>query len=368
MPDPRIEKLAGVLVHYSLGVKKDEWVRIAGSYLAEELIRAACDEILAAGAHPSITVSLPDIQYSFFRNAGDDQLTFLDPAEKLAIEKADKFLFIMGGWNTKELTRIDPHRMVLSQNARRPMMKTLMRRTAAGKASWCGTAFPTQSAAQDAEMSLSEYRDFVFSAGLIDSRDPVAEWRKMSVRQSGIAAALGRLKKIRIAGGDTDLTLDVTGRTWVNCDGKLNFPDGEVFTSPVENSAEGVIRYAFPAVYRGREVSDVRLVFRKGRVVEARAEKGEDFLNAMLDADAGARRIGEFAFGTNPAVTTFTRSILFDEKIGGTVHIALGDSLPGTGGRNRSSLHWDMICDTRKGFVVYGDGKPIHRNGKFLIG
>ncbi len=368
MPDPRVQKLARVLVHYSLGVKEGEWVRVNGSYLAEELILAAHDEILAAGAHPSVNTGLPEMQYRMLRNASDDQLKFLDPAEKLIFEKADKHLFVMGGWNTKELTRIDPVRMVLVQNARRPLMKTLMKRTASGEASWCGTAFPTQSAAQDAEMSLPEYRDFVFSAGLVDSRDPVAEWKKLSARQAKIAAALGRISNVRIVGDETDLTLSVKGRTWVNCDGRLNFPDGEVFTSPVENSAEGTIRYAFPAVYRGREVTNVRLVFRKGRAVEARADKGEDFLNAMLDSDAGARRIGELAFGTNPAITTFTRSILFDEKIGGTVHIALGDSLPGTGGKNRSSLHWDMICDTRRGFVIYGDGKPIHRNGRFLIG
>jgi aminopeptidase len=178
---------------------------------------------------------------------------------------------------------------------------------------------------------------------------------------------VGKLKTIRIVGLDTDLSFNVAGRKWINCDGHENFPDGEIFTGPIENSAEGKIRYTFPAVYGGKEVQDVRLTFKKGKVVEARAEKGEKFLHAMLDSDAGARYVGELAFGMNYGIRNFTKNTLFDEKIGGTLHIAVGASLPESGGKNKSSLHWDMVCDTRKGFVVYGDGKPVMKDGKWRL-
>jgi aminopeptidase len=215
-------------------------------------------------------------------------------------------------------------------------------------------------------MALAEYEDFVYGAGRLDRRDPVGEWKKVAARQARLCRFLGRRKTIRIVGRDTDLSFRVAGRKWINCDGRRNFPDGEVFTSPLEDSAEGRIRYSFPAVYSGKEVENVRLVFRAGKVVEARADKGEDLLRSMLDTDAGSRFVGELAFGTNYGVTRFTRNTLFDEKIGGTVHVALGAALPESGGRNRSGIHWDMVCDTRKGFTVYGDGKPIMKDGKWL--
>jgi len=189
----------------------------------------------------------------------------------------------------------------------------------------------------------------------------------VSERQALLAKFLGKLKKIRIAGPDTDITFGVAGRTWVSCDGKVNFPDGEIFTGPVETATEGHIRYTFPAIYGGREVVDVRLEFKKGAVVTASATKGEDLLRAMLKTDPGAKRVGELSFGTNYSITGFTRNTLFDEKIGGTMHVAIGQALPESRGKNRSAVHWDMVCDTRKGFTVYGDGRPIQRNGQFLM-
>jgi aminopeptidase len=256
--------------------------------------------------------------------------------------------------------------MAFFRAARKPLFDKMLKRISTGSLRWTGTQYPTQSAAQDAEMSIEEYRDFVFRAGLLHKKDPVAEWKEVSRRQARLVRFLNRLSAIRILGKDTDLTFSVKGRRWVNCDGHENFPDGEVFTSPVENSAEGHVRYTFPAVYGGREVEDVRLTFRKGEVVDAKAAKGGDYLDAMLESDKGARYVGELAFGTNYGIKRFTRNTLFDEKIGGTVHIAVGASLPETGGRNKSSLHWDMVCDTRKGYTVYGDGSLIHRNGRFL--
>ncbi|HDR00394.1 MAG TPA: aminopeptidase [candidate division WOR-3 bacterium] len=300
------------------------------------------------------------------RHASEAQLRFISPATRLEFERADCLLSFWGGWNTREMSGVNPKRMALVQVSRKPLFDTMLKRIASGSLRWCGTQYPTHAAAQDAEMSLEDYEDFVFRAGLLHKKDPVAEWHKVSARQARTAKFLGTLKTIRIEGPDTDITFNVAGRKWINCDGHENFPDGEIFTGPVENSAEGRIRYSFPAVHAGREVTGIRLTFRKGLVVEAKADKNEAYLHAMLDTDKGARRVGELAFGTNYGITRFTRNTLFDEKIGGTMHIAVGASLPESGGRNKSALHWDMVCDTRKGFTVYGDGRPIHRNGRFL--
>jgi len=364
MADSRVEKLAKVLVHYSLHVKQGDWVKIEGSTVAQELMRAAHVEVLKAGGNPMLRVGLPRITHDFYVHASQDQLRFISPTASLETHRLDASLSIWAGWNSKELSGVDPRKMAVSQAARKELFDRYLRRIASGSLKWCGTLFPNDSSAQDAEMSLSEYEEFVYRAGNLDKRDPVAEWRKVSQAQAKLVRFLGSLKTIRIVGPDTDLSFKVAGRKWINCDGHENFPDGEVFTGPVENSAEGRIRYSFPALYDGREVENVRLTFKKGRVVEARADKGEEYLSAMLDMDPGARFVGELAFGTNYSIRRFTKNTLFDEKIGGTMHIAVGASLPESGGKNKSALHWDMVCDTRNGFTVYGDGKPMMKDGK----
>jgi len=367
MADPRLKSLASVLVKHSLKVKKGDWVQIEGPYIAQDLIRAAFAEVLAVGGNPTLRVNIPGTRHLFLKHGSADQLKFVSPLDKMLFNKVDKILFIKGDWNTKELTAIDPKRLSTVQKARQNLFHTLLERTARNEAAWVITEFPTQSSAQDAEMSLADYEDFVFGAGMVEKADPVGEWRKVARRQAKLARFLGTLKTIRIVGLDTDLTLRVEGRPWVSCDGQANFPDGEIFTSPLETATEGHIRYTFPAVYGGREVHDVRLVFKAGAVVKATAAKGEDLLRSMLATDPGAKRLGELAFGTNYSIKRFTKNTLFDEKIGGTMHLAVGQSLPDSHGKNRSAIHWDMVCDTRKGFTVYGDGKPIQRNGKFLV-
>jgi len=366
LADYRIENLAKLLVRYSLRLKKGEWIEIIGPYIAEELLLACQVEALKAGAHVSLRVLLPDSTYLFYRHAGPEQLRFISPMEKVATERRDAMLFIWGGWNTKELTAIDPKRMAAVQASRRPLFETRLKREAEGKFRWVGTMFPTDSSAQDAEMSRSEYQDFVYGAGMVGRPDAIARWQAVSRQQAKLVRFLNRLSSIRIVGEDTDITFRTKGRKWVNCDGHVNFPDGEVFTSPDETSTEGRIRYTFPAVYGGKEVHNVRLTFRRGRVVEAKADKNEDLLRAMLKSDDGASRVGELAFGTNYSIKRFTKNTLFDEKIGGTMHVAVGAALPEAGGKNKSGVHWDMVCDTRKDFVVYGDGRPVFRNGRFL--
>jgi len=366
MTDARIEKLAQVLVNYCLGVKKGMWVRIEGGVETAPLLTTACLEVIKAGGFPMVRPTLPGLGYLMMKHASKEQLRFVSPTTKLEAEKLDAILTVLGGSNTKELTNIDPKLLALQSLVYRPIFDKTLGRIGSGNLHWCGTQFPTTSAAQDAEMSQDEYENFVFGAGLLDRKDPIAEWKKISARHAKMVNVLSTFKTIRIVGPDTDLTFSIGGRKWVNCDGHENFPDGEVFTSPIENSAQGHIRYTLPAVYNGKEVQNVRIVFKKGMVIEAHADKGEDCLNAMLDTDPGARFVGELAFGTNYGIQKFTRNTLFDEKIGGTMHIAVGTSLPETGGKNKSAIHWDMVCDTRKGFVVYGDGKPILKDGKWL--
>jgi aminopeptidase len=251
-------------------------------------------------------------------------------------------------------------------------MKIFMDRAAAGSLHWCGTLFPTLANAQDAEMSLRQYEQFVFAAGHVDKADPVAAWRQIEQRQQKVADYLNGKKVVRFqAANGTDLTVNVEGMKWINCCGHENFPDGEVFTGPnlkaPDGGVNGVVRYSFPAVHNGREVHDIELVFEKGRVVQAKASKNEDFLLSMLDQDAGARNLGEIAIGTNYSITQYSKNTLFDEKIGGTFHAAVGAGYPETGNSNESGLHWDMVCDLRSGGTITVDGQVISRDGKFVF-
>ena len=216
-------------------------------------------------------------------------------------------------------------------------------------------------------MSLGDYEDFVLGACLPDMDDPVGYWERFSAWQQKIVDWLKGKERVQVTGPGTDLRLSVAGRAFVNCDGKRNMPDGEVFTGPVEDSVEGHVLFSYPAVYQGREVEGVQLWFEKGRVVKATADKNAGFLAQMLDTDEGARSVGEFAIGTNKGITQFTRSTLFDEKINGSFHMALGKSLPETGGVNESAIHWDMVCDLRDGGEIRVDDQLLYKNGEFVI-
>ncbi len=366
--DPRIEKLARVLVHYSLKLRKGELVRIRGTALAAPQIAAAYREALLVGAHPTVRVSVDGLDEIYYKTATDDQLRFVSDLDRREIETLDAELAFLGAYNTRALTRVDPARMRIRREAMREVNRRFMERSATGELRWCLTQAPTQADAQEAEMSLAEYADFVYTAGHLDRDDPVAAWEQVAREQAAIASRLGAIRELRIAAPDTDLTVSVAGRRWISAAGEHNFPDGEVFTGPVEAATRGTVRFTFPAIYGGREVTDVRLRFTDGRVAEASAAKGGELLAQMLEIDEGARRLGEFAFGLNYDIQQWTRNILFDEKIGGTLHMALGAAYPETGGENVSGLHWDMILDLRgTGAEVYGDGELIYRNGRFLF-
>jgi aminopeptidase len=217
-------------------------------------------------------------------------------------------------------------------------------------------------------MSREDYERFVFRAGQLDVDDPVARWREIGRGIDRIADFLETVSELRVVAPGTDLTLRVGGRKWLRSQGHHNFPDGETFTGPVEDSVDGTITFSYPGLYRGQEADGIRLRFEAGEVVEATAREGEQFLRQMLALDEGARRVGEFAFGLNDAIDVFTRNTLYDEKIGGTIHLALGSSYPETGGRNESGLHWDIVCDMRAGSEVYADDELVYRDGRFLEG
>ena len=366
MRDPRLAKLADVLVTYSVGVSRDQVVRISGPPVGQPLVVELYRAVLAAGGHPLVRMAPEELEEVFLKHGSDEQLRFVNPVQKFEYERIDASIGLWGEENTKALSNVDPKRIGVNQAARKPLLETFMKRSAEGTLRWVGTQFPTQGAAQDAEMSLAEYEDFVFSAGKLDRPDPVAAWKAVSERQQRLTDFLNGKRDYRVVGANgTDVTLSVAGMKWINCDGHHNFPDGEVFTGPVVDSVNGTIRFSFPAVHHGREVDGVRLVFRNGKVVEASADKGEAFLISMLDTDGGSRFLGECAIGTNYDITRYTKNTLFDEKIGGTVHFALGAGYPETGNRNESGLHWDMVVDLRKGGYIEVDGVKVNVDGKF---
>jgi aminopeptidase len=373
MLDFRLQGLAKVLVHYSLGIKKGDRLAIRTEPVAAPLVREVVREALRAGAFPETIIALPGLAQIRYQEASDEQLSYIPPALRLAFEEYETMLNIQAEENTKELSSVDPVRLAVAQEASQGLLQTSLERTmpqdpyAKGSLRWCRTMFPTNAYAQDADMSLSDFEDFVYRAYFLDDDDPVARWQELSKRQEQYVQWLKGRHTIHLRGQDTDLTLAIDGRIFINDDGHYNLPGGEFFTSPVEDSANGYIRYSFPASFNGRSIEDVRLRFENGSVVEARAGQGQDYLDKMLGLDEGARRLGEFAFGNNRNVDRCTKNTLFDEKMGGTVHLALGNSIPQTGGVNKSALHWDMVCDLRLGSEILVDDQLFCKDGKFVL-
>jgi aminopeptidase len=367
MPDIRLQRLAQVLISYSLNLQQGERLAISTEPAAAPLVREVVREALRAGADPEIMVDLPGVTEILLKEGSNEQLSYIPSGIRLALEEFETSLQIFSQENTKDLSGVDPARMALRQQAFRDVIQTYMRRSAEGTHRWCVALFPTNAYAQDADMSLSDFEDFVYRACFLDDADPVARWRELSRQQERLVSWLRGKQTIHVLGQETDLTLSIAGRSFINSDGLRNFPDGEFFTSPVEDSAQGVIRFSFPASFAGRTIEDVRLRFENGVVVEARAAHGQDYLDKMLGLDEGARRLGEFAFGNNRNVDRCTRNILFDEKMGGTIHLALGNGFPQVGGTNQSSLHWDMVCDLRGGSEIRVDDEVFCKDGQFVV-
>jgi aminopeptidase len=359
--------MANVLTEYSLGLKPGDLVVISGSTLAADLIREAYRSALRLGANPVVQAQLPGIQEILFADGSNEQIEAISPVEHVLFEKPDAELRIIADENTRALSGVDGERISRFRSARQPLMQRRMQRAADGVLRWSLTLFPTQAHAQDADMSLSSYRDFVFGACYLDDPDPVARWRELSERQAKMIDWLASRQEIHVTAPGTDIRLSIAGRRWNNSDGKRNFPSGEVFTGPIEDSVEGEISFTFPATIHGHEVSSIRLRFASGVVVDASAERNEAFFVSLLDTDAGARRVGEFAFGTNYGIDRFTGNTLFDEKIGGTVHLALGAGYPDTGSTNQSAIHEDIVLDLRQQGQVTVDGDVFLEQGRYHV-
>jgi aminopeptidase len=366
MKDPRLIKLARLLTRYSLKLKPGNVVAINGSALAAPLMRECYREALRCGAYPFCDVALDGIAEIFVGEASEDQLRWVSPLQKFKMERIDAFISIRAEENTKSLSQADPKRLATISRARKPIFDTYLRRFAKGALRWVGTQWPCQASAQDAEMSLGDYEEFVFSAGHLDDADPIKTWQRISKEQQALTDFLNRARQVRVVAENTDITYSCRGRTWINCCGHENFPDGEVFTGPIESSATGHVKFSFPAVHQGREVHGAHVWFENGKVVKSTADKDEDFLHAMIAMDKGSCYLGEAAIGTNYNIQRYTKNTLFDEKIGGTVHFALGAGFIETGSKNKSGLHWDMVCDLRKGGEIWVDGELIQKNGRFL--
>ena len=370
MTDPRLTKWADTLVHYSLYLRSDEQVLIrvdeAAIPLAKEVYRAA----LSVGAHPHVQLLVDGLDEIFLTTATDRQLEWVSPIKQFEYETMDALCAIVAPSNTSALSGVGADKQARAQRAGSAIRKSLFERTAEGRAKWSLTLYPTQGAAQNAKMSLADYEDFLFRAMLLDRDDPAAAWKAFSREQQRYVDYLNRVETLRFVARDTDISMRVGGRVWVNSDGHKNFPSGEVFTGPLEDSVNGQVRYTFPTAHLGHEVDDVRLTFENGRVIKAEAARGLEFLETMLNTDEGARTLGEVAIGNNYGVQRYTRNTLYDEKIGGTFHLALGNAYPETGAKNVSAVHWDMVCDMRPeagGGAVYADGVLIHENGQWKI-
>lgn len=362
------EKYADVLVNYSTKVKKGDLVIIKSqSYIAEPLIKEIYKKVLLNGANPVVRIGLESLNNLFIKYSNDEQLQYIDEMTKIEYEKANVMISIGAPLNMKSMAKADSKKMAKRASATSFLSQEMLKRSSEGKLNWVIADFPTQALAQEAKMSLDEYTEFLIKSCYLDFEKPLEKWNEIGREQKRIVDILNGTKYLHIIGDKTDITFNVTDRKWVSCDGKFNFPDGEIFTSPIENSANGTIYFDMPAIYRGNMAHKIQLTLKDGKVTDAKADIGEDFLLSMLNMDEGSKFVGEIAIGTNERIQNITGNILFDEKIGGSIHMALGASYPETGGKNVSGLHWDIIKNMKEKSSIYADDKLIYKDGKFVI-
>jgi aminopeptidase len=365
--DPRVDSLARILVRYSTEVKEGETCLIEGPTAGEPLIAAVYEEVLQAGGHPVVAISIEGQAATFFKHASDAQLEWVSPLAEWAADASDCRIGIGAEINTRELSGVPPERQSTRRKATRHLMEKTLRRDAEGTHRWVYTLFPTNGYAADAEMSLAEFEDFYYRACLANDPDPLGAWQHASEECKRLADWAQGHEEVRVTAPGTDIKLGIAGRKFVAADGKRNMPDGEFFTAPVEDSVEGEVSFHLPAMIGGREVTGVRFRFEGGKIVDATAERNEDYLIKLLDTDEGSRRLGELGIGTNYGIDRGTRDVLLDEKIGGTVHMAVGASYPESGGTNESAVHTDLVCDLRQGGRIEVDGELLQEDGLFKV-
>jgi aminopeptidase len=370
--DPRVTKFANVLVEHSARVVPGDRILLEGTTAAEPLLRELYIQILEKGGLPHLMMALPGLmpfsqEETYLTYAKDAQLDFVPTFYKLAYDQFEGRIRIHSATNTHGTTNIDPVKLQRHNKALSTITEAQFRRGADGAFKWVTTLYPTDGYAQDANMSLKEYEDFVFGAVHANEADPVVFWKTVESKQQSAVDFMKGKNQVILRGPNVDLTLSVKGRTFMNSFGTFNMPDGEVYTGPVEDSVNGWVKFTYPANYGGTSVEGAELTFSNGRVTTAKAEKNQDFLLKTLDIDDGSHYLGEFAIGTNFDIQQFTGNILFDEKIGGSFHMALGAGYPETGSKNKSAIHWDMICDLRKDSEILVDGELFYKNGQFVF-
>jgi aminopeptidase len=358
-PDP--DAFAALLCDWSMAVSPGDRVGIRSTTLAADLAAALHRAVLERDAWPYVILEPPGVAADLYRYARERHRTQAPPTHLAVAGALDAIVHIEAPANTTELADIDPAVVAAVATARRPVQEATLRLR------WTGTILPTPALAQQARMSTGQYAGFVTRALFLDRPDPVQAWRELHATQQAMVERLSSASEIHIEAEGTDIRLGVAGRTWINSDGHRNMPSGEVFTGPHERSATGTVRFTVPTGPRGVTVTGVELRFEDGEVVSARADQGEDYLQAALATDAGARFLGELGIGTNTGIDRATGHILLDEKMAGTVHLALGRSYPETGGTNESALHWDLICDLRDGGTLSADGEPVVESGALRL-
>lgn len=364
--NPILSKYAHLLVNYCLEIQKGDRLYIRSTTLAEPLIREVYRAALQAGGMPIVDMEFREKGKIFMEEAEGEQLCFVSPLYKRAMETFEAYLYIRAPYNLKGDGQLDPEKVKITKEATAPISKTYFERTAtrALKRNLC--QYPTIAAAQNAGLSLEEYERFIYGACNLFEENPIQKWLDVRTFQQQIVDVLNQREKIQYKGNGIDITFSTKGRTWINSDGQTNMPSGEVYTSPVEDSVNGVINFSYPAVYMGNEVEDVTLWVKDGYIEKWEAKQGKAFLDQIFEID-GTRRFGEAAIGTNYNINRFTKNILFDEKIGGTVHMAIGQSYLQAGGKNISSIHWDMIAGMMDGGEIYADDEKIYDSGRFLF-
>lgn len=364
--DTMLAKYARLLVHYCLELKEGERLFVSSTTLAEPLVREVWREALRAGAVVEIDMAFREKGRILFEEAGEAQLKHISPLYKLAMEEFDAYLNIMAPFNLREEQNVDSSKTTLRREAMKDLNKIYFERTATRSLKRNLCQYPTLANAQEAGMSLEEYEKFVFGACRLFEDDPAAAWLEVRRSQQHIVDFLNQKETVRYLGEGIDITFSTKGRTWINSDGQTNMPSGEVYTSPVEDSVNGAVHFTYPVVYAGQEVEGVTLWVKDGEVEKWEARRGKDLLDHVFQLP-GARRFGEAAVGTNYKIDRFTKNILFDEKIGGTIHMAIGQSYLQTGGKNQSSIHWDMIADMKNGGQIFADDEKVYEGGKFLF-
>jgi aminopeptidase len=359
-------KYADLLVNYSLELKKGDKFLVVANHLAEPLLQKLSRSALQAGAHPEYRLGFNGQQKIHYDYGSDEQIEYVSPASKLMVEEYDAWLTITSPFNMKELVSVDPEKIKKQRLGHKEINDTFLKRAAEGALNWTLCVFPTDAAAQECDMSLDEYHQFVFKACFLDADDPIAKWKELRDSQQKFCDYLNTKDKIRYLSSDVDVTFSCKGRKWLNSAGTNNMPSGEVFSAPVEDSVNGKVRFSYPGFYMGKEIADISLEIKDGEVVKWQAGKGQEILDKIFEVE-GARRFGEVAVGCNHGIDKFTKNMLFDEKIGGTIHMAVGAAYPETGGTNESAIHWDMLADMTNGGEIYADDELIYKNGKFII-